>query len=184
MGLTQCTPMAEINPWVIVIPAVATTIITPSVVAMYAFLQHRAQRRQAAADELRIVIDGAAVSLSEALVQCGNLDLLWRSRSLPDAEALRASTAALAEARRARDRLTIRLGEHAALTKAFATADDAVAQVANYLRLGAVSGEELTATKDTELGEILDQAHYRRAGFLRKARTIVGHDLARAGSLS
>lgn len=65
--------MLDVSAWSIIVPGV----VTPAVVAAFAFSQQRAQRRQAAIDELRVVVDDCAVLIAETItaMEAAHIDL-------------------------------------------------------------------------------------------------------------
>jgi len=163
--------MADINAWSIIVPGV----VTPTVVALFAFSQQRAQRRQAATDELRVVVDAAAESLSTAAEALLDLTILWhRGRTLTLRDVV-PTRQALHELRFATDRLTIRVGASAHVAETHQRAAAAAWDYWNVVTHAMTAHEAFDRVRFNRVNDALKD---RRSEFLEAARALVGHDLA------
>jgi len=163
--------MADINAWSIIVPGV----VTPAVVAGFAFSQQRTQRRQAARDELRVVLDDAAAALSEAEWLLIALHESWKREELPDAEDTEDIQAVPRPVRRALDRLIIRVGDDTPVARAYNAAY--LAQLLAFREL--TDGLKTQASFSPVATERLHAAQDANEAFLRVAKELVGHDRAR-----
>jgi hypothetical protein len=167
--------MADVNAWSIIVPGV----VTPTVVALFAFSQQRAQRQQAATDELRLVVDAAAEALSTATQALLDLTILWqRGRRLTIRET-GPTTQALRELRFATDRLVIRVGASARVAETHQRATSAAWDYWRLVTQAMAAREEFDRDGFNRVNDALKD---RRLEFLEAARALVGYHLARLPS--
>jgi hypothetical protein len=162
--------MADVNAWSIIVPGV----ITPAVVAAFAFSQQRAERRQNAVEELRVVIDEAARRVAEADLALRRYRNCWRTGSEISADVYERAANAVNEIEHAIDRLVVRVGERAELAATYAAVWNLI--VTHYARLqhGVREGEPYPAD---EMKDFFKAVAETRADFMRAAKKVVGRGL-------
>lgn len=162
--------MADVSALSIIVPGV----VTPIVVAAFAHFQERSRRRQAAVDELRVVVDQAARSLTEvgnALV----VAMTARSQSADYADEYFTVIRGLGEVAHARDRMMIRVGRKHPAARTY---DDAVG---TFLKWAKVLGRP--AFDASAARELQQASKDERIAFLDAATGLIGHDLLGRPSL-
>lgn len=163
--------MADVNAWSIIIPGV----VTPAVVAGFAYFQQRAARKQAAADELRAVIDDAARRLAVVDPLLRRYNSAWRIGGTLEDEMYERTAVAVSDVEHVADRLIIRLGDDAMLVHAYNAALNTVLRY--YSRLQTGVGERQPYPTDGSLREFYARLEATRSRFMAEAKLIVGHDL-------
>lgn len=161
--------MADASVLAIVVPGV----VTPAVVAGFAYFQQRSARLQAAADELRATIDDAAKQLGDGQARLSRLNRAWR-RSEPIEDVRADMLDALRDVRIASDRLVIRLRREHRVAESYRAVAIALQDASLFHFNTSVS----RSARERASGMIQDIKDGRDA-FLAAAQKVVGHDLSR-----
>jgi hypothetical protein len=158
--------MADVNAWSIVVPGV----VTPTVVAVFAFSQQRAQRKRDTVAELRVVVDDAARALAEVYAVTALLDEHWQDATKPSPEVTAAAWAALSTLRCSSDRLAIRLGPDSPVAQAHQDAGWAAVRLVRRVYDGAQTGVGKTFSDRRAERKKINKAHAKRRVFLLEAK--------------
>lgn len=166
--------MSDVATWAIIVP--------PVVVAVFAYAQQRAQqnaaRRQAAVDELRLVIDECAVAIAETVTALPATHIAMRAAiTINDAAAFNGTDDAfesqLEKLRLTHARLRIRgapidlVGRHGTVIEAL--------RAAHVFATGKMhSGQELTPNDYEQRADVV---RVSQLAFENAAADLVGHDL-------
>lgn len=163
--------------------AIASLILTPTIVAAYAFAQRRWEHRNEERRELRQVVDDAARELNRATRGVEMLHNHYKDGAKPSDQAWVDSRAAfrslLENTRTARDRLAIRLGMDSEVFRAYKAALEALDAYRVKLTDSVKNAVPYASGRVEAARQPLVQAH---VDFLEAAQRRAGSEDERRGS--
>jgi hypothetical protein len=163
--------------WSIIVPGV----VTPAVVAGFAFCQAAVARRQADLAEVRAVVDDAAQALTDLRHSVTPYRRRWERGEPPIDELRKAVDIARASVRYTNARIVVRVGRRSPLAVAHREARDAYDQLDDFLRAVVERGSQLPSELE-QVSTLVIEAVDALERFLDAATTAVGTNLSLAPS--
>jgi hypothetical protein len=164
--------MSDVNAWSIIVPGV----VTPFVVAGFAFFQQHVARRAATTEELRSVVDAAAAAYASAHWLADRVARGWRDGASEDEAPFAEASAALRDVDIALYRLRIRVGFDADVASAYFNAEQALSEY--LVNLKAAIADRRPFDED-QAEDWFGNVAFTRVNFVDAAKAAIGHGKSR-----